>query len=137
MAILLRLVLSSLLSPIGTDGNLSMHSHPQCTLLTHDIALLLVTTVLTTLLLPAHMQSEADAVFNTIAQFGQATGLAVMAVIAANVTDHSVYTSESSPDALLVGCRASYRACSALSCVGVAVGAWGLRSVGIVGVNSG
>jgi len=96
---------------------------------------LLVATVLTTSLFPAHMQSVACAVFNTIAQFGQAVGLAVMAVIAANVTDHSIYPSKSSLEALLVGYRASYWACFALSCAGVAMGAWGLRSIGIVGVK--
>jgi len=81
------------------------------------------------------MQSLAGAVFNTVCQFGQAVGLAIMAVIAASATEASSYTVKTSPDALLAGYRASYWACFGLSGLGCVAGAWGLRGIGIVGMK--
>jgi len=81
------------------------------------------------------MQSLAGAVFNTVAQFGQAFGLSIMAVISAQVTQKSSYAVKTSPDALLAGYRASYWACFGATMLGCAVGGWGLRGIGIVGMK--
>lgn len=56
---------------------------------------------------PTQIQSLAGGVFNEIAQFGNAVGLAVTAAIAASVTDHSGIPVSDHEAALMRGYRAS------------------------------
>ncbi|KAJ5883483.1 uncharacterized protein N7473_010369 [Penicillium subrubescens] len=80
-------------------------------------------------------QGLAGAVFNTIAQFGTSIGLTAFAIISASVTQDSSYTNKSSPDALMTGYRAVFWTCFGLMMAASAIGAWGLRKVGKVGLK--
>ena len=61
---------------------------------------------------PDRTQALAGAVFNTVGQFGQAIGLALIGVVSDSVTHNSKYADKSSPDALLVGYRAGFWTCT-------------------------
>ena len=79
---------------------------------------------------PADIQSLAGGVFNEVAQFGNAVGLAVTAAIAASTTEHS----KSDPtDALLRGYRAAFWTIFAATATVVIVTFFGLRKAGLVG----
>ncbi|KAJ5378643.1 hypothetical protein N7509_011762 [Penicillium cosmopolitanum] len=80
-------------------------------------------------------QGLAGAVFNTIAQFGTSIGLTIIAIISAGVTQGSSYTDKSSPGALMVGYRAVFWTCFGLMVAASAIGAWGLRKAGKVGLK--
>lgn len=73
--------------------------------------------------------------FNTISQFGTSIGLTIFAIISAGVTEGSSYKDKDSPDALMVGYRAVFWTCFGLMLAASAVGAWGLRRVGKVGLK--
>ncbi|KAF4763812.1 hypothetical protein N7455_010487 [Penicillium solitum] len=80
-------------------------------------------------------QGLAGAVFNTIAQFGTSIGLAIFAIISTGVTQGSSYSNKDSPEALMVGYRAVFWTCFGLMLAACAVGAFGLRKVGKVGLK--
>lgn len=60
-------------------------------------------------------------------------GLALVAVIAADVTAHSDHADKKSPEALLEGYKAAFWFCFASIVMTLIVSAWGLRGVGRVG----
>ena len=107
--------LANLFNPVGAD-----------TLFT--IANLLITSVF-----PAKTQALAGGVFNTISQIGKSVGLALVAVIAAQITANSDYNDKRSPKALLKGYKATFWFCFALILTTVVISLWGLRRVGKVG----
>ena len=80
---------------------------------------------------PADVQSLAGGVFNEVAQFGNAVGLAVTAAIAASLTEHSNHSDHT--DALLQGYRAAFWTIFAATALVVVIAFFGLRDVGLVG----
>lgn len=84
---------------------------------------------------PERDQALAGAIFNTLAQFGTSIGLAVMGIITNSVTRQSQYQSQTSPDALEAGYRATFWATFALMIITCCIGAFGLRKIGKVGVK--
>jgi Na+/melibiose symporter-like transporter len=105
------------LNPIGAD-----------TLFT--ISNLLITSVF-----PAKTQALAGGVFNTVAQVGKSVGLATSAVIASSITERSGYEDKGSPEALLVGYKAAFWYCFALSLLTLFISGFGLRSIGKIGLK--
>lgn len=57
----------------------------------------------------------------------------MVAVIASTVTARSSYTVKTSPDALMVGYRATFWFCFAEIMTVLALSMWGLRKIGKVG----
>ena len=108
---------AQLLSPLSAD-------------ILFTIGLLVVSDVF-----PTRTQALAGAVFNTVAQFGTSIGLTVMAVISSSATEHSKNPEKSSPDALMVGYRASFWAAFAWMALACLIGAFGLRRIGKVGLK--
>ncbi|EHK20863.1 uncharacterized protein TRIVIDRAFT_192541 [Trichoderma virens Gv29-8] len=84
---------------------------------------------------PARTQALAGAVFNTVAQFGTSIGLTIMAVISASVTKSSKLQDKNSPDALMMGYRASFWAAFAWMGMACFIGGFGLRRMGMVGLK--
>jgi MFS family permease len=84
---------------------------------------------------PTHTQAIAGAVFNTVTQFGTSIGLTVMAIISSSKTKSSNIPEKTSPDALMVGYRASFWAAFALMVVAILISAFGLRKIGKVGLK--
>ena len=105
------------LSPIATDDIFT-------------IANLVITEIF-----PRDTHGLAGGVFNTIAQIGNSVGLAVSAVVAAEVTKAREAGGEKAIEALLDGYRASFWTCSAASVAAVAIAGWGLRGSGKVGLK--
>lgn len=79
---------------------------------------------------PAHIQSLAGGVFNEVAQFGNAFGLAVTAAIAASVTEHSEAAEKV---ALMDGFRAAFWTIFASTAMVLIISLIGLRKCGIIG----
>ena len=92
-----------------------------------------VANLLITSVFQAKTQALAGGVFNTISQIGKSVGLALVAVIAASVTDKSDYKDKKSPKALLEGYIATFWFCFGLIVLTIAISTWGLRRVGKVG----
>lgn len=84
---------------------------------------------------PARTQALAGAVFNTVAQFGTSVGLTIMAVISASITEGLKVEDKQSPDALMLGYRASFWAAFAWTSAACLIGAFGLRRMGKVGIK--
>jgi len=84
---------------------------------------------------PTRTQALAGAVFNTVAQFGTSIGLTIMAVISSSATKHSKIYEKSSPDALMVGYRASFWTAFGWMALACFIGAFGLRRMGKVGLK--
>jgi membrane protease YdiL (CAAX protease family) len=89
---------------------------------------------------PARDQALAGAVFNTIANLGQALGLALVAILTNAVTqahegDPAGTALEQSVQAVLVGYRAGFWAAFASMLLTAGIGAWGLRKTGAVGIK--
>jgi MFS family permease len=84
---------------------------------------------------PKKKQALAGAVFNTVAQFGNSLGLAVMAIISSSVTRNSSFKSKNSPEALMLGYRAVFWASFVIMILACGVGWFGLRRVGKVGLK--
>ena len=82
---------------------------------------------------PDRTQALAGAVFNTVGQFGQAVGLALIGVVTDSVTHNSKYADKDSPDALLSGYRAGFWMCTGWMVLTCFIGAFGLRKSGRVG----
>ena len=105
------------LNPIGADG------------------LFTVSNLLITSMFPAKTQGVAGGVFNTISQIGKTVGLALSAVIANGVTARSSFTDKHGPEALMIGYRAAFWYCFALTVASLCVSVWGLRKIGKVGLK--
>jgi hypothetical protein len=84
---------------------------------------------------PTSTQALAGAVFSTVAQFGTSIGLTVMAVISSSAIAKSNIEEKSSPDALMVGYRASFWAAFAWMSLACLIAAFGLRRIGKVGLK--
>jgi MFS family permease len=84
---------------------------------------------------PTHTQALAGGVFNTVTQFGTSIGLTVMAVISSTITEQSKYPKKTSPEALLVGYRATFWVALAWMITTCLIGAFGLCKVGKVGLK--
>lgn len=82
---------------------------------------------------PTRMQALAGAVFNTLAQLGTSIGFTTMSVISVSVTKESDFRNKSSPEALMVGYRASFWTLFAWMLVACAIGVFGLRKMGRIG----
>jgi hypothetical protein len=108
---------AQLLSPISAD-------------LLFTVGLLVVSDVF-----PIRTQALAGAIFNTVTQFGTSVGLTLLAVIAASATDKSNITDKSAPAALMIGYRASYWGAFATMALACAIGAFGLRKIGRIGLK--
>lgn len=80
---------------------------------------------------PPEIQSLAGGVFNEVAQFGNSVGLAVTAVIAASVTEHSSQLAEK--EALMEGFRAAFWTVFASTGMVLVVTFLGFRKIGIIG----
>ncbi|KAI6266493.1 hypothetical protein MCOR28_009997 [Pyricularia oryzae] len=72
----------------------------------------------------------AGAVFNTVAQFGTALGLAAIGIIADSVTEHSRFDDKESSGALFEGYKAAFWSAFALTLAIAVVSVVGLRKVG-------
>ncbi|RYP52163.1 hypothetical protein DL768_002605 [Monosporascus sp. mg162] len=81
--------------------------------------------------LPADEQSLAGGVFNQFAQFGNSVGLAITAVIAASVTEHSNELGEKTR--LMDGFRAAFWAIFASTGAVIVISAVGFRGAGLIG----
>ncbi|GFF61669.1 putative transporter [Aspergillus lentulus] len=102
--------------------------------LSADVIFTVANLIITDVFSPA-TQGLAGAVFNTIAQFGTSVGLTLFAIISASVTKESSYVQKGSPEALLLGYKAVFWTCFALMLLATGIGAWGLRTVGKVGLK--
>ena len=91
--------------------------------------------VLVSEVFPDRTQALAGAVFNTVGQFGQALGLALIGVVSDSVTQNSKYADKNTPDALLVGYRAGYWTCTGWMVLTCIIGALGLRKSGKIGLK--
>ena len=100
------------------------------TLVIFTVGILIVSEVF-----PDRTQALAGAVFNTVAQFGQAIGLAVIGVVADSVTQKSSHEDKTSPQALLAGYRAGFWTCTGWMFFTCIIGAFGLRKSGRVGLK--
>jgi nitrate/nitrite transporter NarK len=98
-------------------------------------ALFTISNLLITSVFPPKTQALAGGVFNTVAQIGKSVGLATSAVIASSVTMRSDIVDKESPEGLLIGYKAAFWYCFALCLSTMAVSAWGLRSIGKVGMK--
>lgn len=107
--------IANFLNPIGADG------------------IFTVSNLLITSMFPPKTQGVAGGVFNTISQTGKNVGLALAALVANEVTANSLLIDKHSPQALLVGYRAAFWFCVALTIASLCVSVWGLRKIGIVG----
>lgn len=81
------------------------------------------------------MQALGGAVFQTVAQFATSLGLAIMANIATSVTNHSHYENKASPAALLEGYRVTFWVGFVWMVLATAIGGFGLRKAGKVGLK--
>lgn len=107
--------IANLLNPVGAD------------------TLFTISNLIITQVFPPRTQGLAGGVFNTVSQIGKSVGLALVAVIAASTTQKSGFVDKESPDALMVGYRATFWFCFALTAATLVVALWGLRRVGKVG----
>lgn len=82
---------------------------------------------------PEETQGLAGGVFNTVSQIGRAVGFTMVALTSNVVTDRSSIEDKSSPEALMVGYRASYWLLFGMYVVSLVVSVWGLRGVAHIG----
>ena len=111
------------------------HALSNRTVLIQRPVIFTVANLLITEVFPEDTQALAGAVFNTIAQFGSSLGIVIMAVISASATAASSFEDKDSPEALMVGYRAVFWACLALSLLATFTGMIGLRKAGKVGIK--
>ena len=102
---------------------------------TFSLVIFTVGILLVSEVFPDRTQALAGAVFNTVGQFGQAIGLALIGVVSDSVTRESKYADKSSPDALLVGYRAGFWTCTGWMGLLCIIGVLGLRKSGKVGLK--
>lgn len=79
---------------------------------------------------PEDTKALAGAVFNTVAQFGTALGLAAIGIIADSVTEKSPYEDKKSGEALFEGYKAAFWSAFALTLTIAVVAVVGLRKTG-------
>lgn len=96
-------------------------------------ALFTVGLIIITDVFPEDTQALAGAVFNTAAQFGSALGLAVLQVTSTMVTKKHSDLDE--VDALMKGYRASFWTMFAFMVLCIAIGLFGLRRTGRIGLK--
>ena len=125
---------SLLLSPVISDGTIALSCNSGTrrfgVLLTRSSVLFTVSNLVISNAHPPEVQSLAGGVFNEVAQFGNAVGLAVTAAIVASTTEHS----KADPiDALLQGYRAAFWTIYAATPTVVVLAFFGLRKTGLVG----
>ena len=84
---------------------------------------------------PERTQALAGGVFNTLSQFGTSLGLTVMAVISTSATQGTRYREKTTPEALMVGYRASFWTAFAWMLIACLIGGFGLRKAGKVGLK--
>lgn len=101
----------------------------------HPLVIFTVGILLVSEVFPDRTQALAGAVFNTVGQFGQAIGLALIGVVSDSVTHNSKYDDKSTPEALLVGYRAGFWTCTGWMVLTCFIGAFGLRKSGKVGLK--
>ncbi|KAL9044470.1 MAG: hypothetical protein Q9214_002394 [Letrouitia sp. 1 TL-2023] len=94
------------------------------------VAALLITDVF-----PEKTQALGGAVFQTVAQFGNSVGLAIMANISTSVTNHSDYKNKTSSAALLEGYRITFWVSFVWMILATIIGGLGLRRAGKVGLK--
>ena len=82
---------------------------------------------------PDRTQALAGGVVNTVGQFGQAVGLALIGVVSNSVTQDSKYADNKVPDALQTGYRAGFWTCAGWMVLTCLIGAFGHRKSGRVG----
>lgn len=95
-------------------------------------ALFTIGLIVITNVFPSNTQALAGAVYNTSAQFGSALGMAILQVISTITTDQS---DEKEAEALMAGYRASFWTMFGFMVLCTAVGFWGLRKAGKVGLK--
>ena len=130
---------AQLFEPVSPDGEFSYgpargkyrhFANGRYPLVIFTVGILLISEVF-----PERTQVLAGAVFNTVGQFGQAIGLALIGVVSDSVIRNSKYADKSSPDALLVGYRAGFWTCTGWMVLTTTIGALGLRKSGRVGLK--
>ncbi|KAI3320868.1 MFS general substrate transporter [Xylariaceae sp. AK1471] len=97
-----------------------------------DIVLVVANLTITSIF-PPETHGLAGGVTNTVAQLGTTFGLNLTAILATAVTQGSKFMDKSSPDALLVGYRASFWASFGATTFMLLIIAVGMRKVGKVG----
>ncbi|RYP87419.1 hypothetical protein DL769_000515 [Monosporascus sp. CRB-8-3] len=100
-------------------------------ILSVSLGILIVSNLLISDALPADEQSLAGGVFNQFAQFGNSVGLAITAVIAASVKEHS--NEPSAKIRLMDGFRAAFWAIFASTGAVIVISAVGFRKAGVIG----
>lgn len=103
---------------------------PICADVLFTIANLLITTVF-----PPETHGVAGGVFNTISNIGNSIGIAITAVVASSVTMAKKGGSESTPQLLMEGYRATFWLCFGIDVFVLFVVAFGLRNIGKVGAK--
>jgi nitrate/nitrite transporter NarK len=107
--------IANFLNPIAADG------------------IFTVSNLLITSMFSPKTQGVAGGVFNTISQTGKSVGLALTALVANEVTANFSSIDKHSPKNLLIGYRAAFWFCVALTVISLCVSIWGLRKIGKVG----
>jgi hypothetical protein len=128
---------AQLFEPLSPDGAFSYGTirEKHRSLMATYLVIFTVGILLVSEMFPDRTQALAGAVFNTVAQFGQAVGLALIGVVSDSVTHNSKFTDKASPDALLTGYRAGFWTCTGWMILACFVGALGLRKSGRVGLK--
>lgn len=129
---------AQLFEPVSPDGELNYAPIPEgnkCFANSRFSVIFTVGILLVSEVFPDQTQALAGAVFNTVGQFGQAIGLALIGVVSSSVTNHSKYVDKNSPDAILTGYRAGFWTCAGWMILASCIGAFGLRKSGRVGLK--
>jgi MFS family permease len=116
--------------PYWTCAFFAVACAPICADVLFTVASLLITSVF-----PPETHGLAGAVFNTISNIGNSVGLAITAVVASSVTISKRGNSESTPQMLMDGYRATFWLCFGIDLFILVVVAFGLRKIGKVGIK--
>ncbi|KAL8833233.1 MAG: hypothetical protein Q9170_004397 [Blastenia crenularia] len=116
-----------LILPVSADGE-ELRLNNATVLFT--VAALVVTSAF-----PDKTQALGGAVFQTLAQFGNSLGLAIMASVSSAVTANSGYPVKTSPAALLEGYRVTFWVNLGWVLLAVVVGSFGMRKAGRIGLK--
>lgn len=127
---------AQIFEPLSPDGELiynltsGLNNNSYCSLVIYTVGILLVSEVF-----PDWTQALAGAVFNTVGQFGQAIGLALIGVVSTSMRHNSKYIDKNKPEALLAGYRAGFWTCTGWMVLTCVIGALGLRKSSKVGLK--
>ncbi|KAL8721628.1 MAG: hypothetical protein Q9225_001717 [Loekoesia sp. 1 TL-2023] len=94
-----------------------------------------VAALIVTSAFPDRTQALAGGVFQTLAQFGNSLGLAIMASISSSVTERSNIPAKTSPAALLARYRVAFWVSLGWVLFAVVIGSLGLRKAGHIGLK--